>query len=79
MLVVGGAMTAARALHAQQPERSPTLFRFSTPGRAFHSASNRLALSGAACSSSFDATEILPSLTVVGALRHSVIPSLPMI
>ena len=38
----------------------------------------RLALSGAACSSSFDATAISPSLTVAGALRHSVIPSLPM-
>src|SRR6202022_1558003 len=44
--------------------RSPTFFRFSTPGKAFHSASNRLALSGAACSSSFDATAISPLLTV---------------
>ena len=48
-------------------------------GRAFHSATNRLALSGAARSSSFDATTISPSLTVAGAVRHSVIPSLPMI
>ena len=39
----------------------------------------RLALSGAACSSSFEATAISPSLTVAGALRHSVIPSLPTI
>ena len=29
--------------------KSPTFFRFSTSGRAFHSASDRLALSGAAC------------------------------
>ena len=38
-----------------------------------------LALSGATCSSSFDATAISPSLSVAGARRHSVIPSLPMI
>src|SRR6266404_3756763 len=37
-----------------------------------------LAMSGAACNSSFDATAISPSLTVAGALRHSVIPSLPI-
>ena len=38
-----------------------------------------LALSGAACSSSFDPTAISPSLTVAGALRHSAIPSFPKI
>src|SRR5436190_1657186 len=35
-------------------------------------------LGGAACSSSFDPTAISPSLTVAGALRHTMIPSLPM-
>src|SRR6202035_5244609 len=59
--------------------RSPTFFRFSTPGRAFHSASKRLALSGAARSSSFDATALSPSLTAAGAVWHSVIPLFPMI
>ena len=32
----------------------------------------------AMCSSLFDATAISPSLTVAGALRHRVIPSLPI-
>ena len=47
-------------------------------GQSVPQASNRLALSGAACNSSFEATAISPSLSVAGALRHSVIPSLPM-
>ena len=51
--------------------REAPRLRFSTPGSAFHSASNRLALSGAACSSSFDATAISPLLTVAGAVRHA--------
>jgi alpha-D-ribose 1-methylphosphonate 5-triphosphate synthase subunit PhnL len=58
--------------------RSPTFFRFSTLGRAFHNANSRLPLSGAACSSSFEVTAISPSVTVAGASRDSVIPSLPM-
>src|ERR1700719_2929016 len=59
--------------------RSPTFPRFSTPGRAFHSARSRLPLSAAACSSSFEATTISPSSTVAGGSRQRVIPSLPMI
>jgi hypothetical protein len=35
-------------------------------------------LENSACSSSFDATAISPSLTALGASRHSVIPSLPI-
>ena len=57
---------------------TPTFLRFSTPGRAFHSASSRLPLSGAACNSAFDATTISPSLTTAGGSPHSVIPSLPI-
>jgi hypothetical protein len=45
---------------------------------AFHSASSRLPLSGAACNSSFDATATSPSLTVAEAPRHNLIPSLQM-
>jgi hypothetical protein len=58
--------------------RSPTLLRFSTPGSAFHNASSRFPVSGAACNSSFDTTAISPSFAVAGASQHSVIPSLPM-
>src|SRR5215472_4366546 len=46
--------------------RSPTLRLLSTPGSAFHNAKSRLPLSGAACSSSFDATTISPPLTAAG-------------
>src|SRR6202022_4580752 len=42
--------------------RSPTFLRFSTPGRAFHSASSRLPLSRAACNSSLEATAPLKKL-----------------
>src|SRR5215471_13171358 len=58
--------------------RSPTFRLLSTPGSAFHNASSRLPLSGAACSSSFDVTTISPSLTLAGVLRQSTMPSLPM-
>ena len=73
----GKASIAGHSRSIRAP-RSPTVLRLSTPGRAFHSASSRLPLSGAACNSAFDATAISPSLTVAGASRHSVIPSLPM-
>jgi hypothetical protein len=59
------------------PRGHRPFLRFSTPGRAFHSANSCLPLSGAACNSS-DATAISPSLTVADASRQSVIPSLPM-
>src|ERR1700738_1073201 len=58
--------------------RSATFLRFSTPGRAFHSASSRLPLSRAACNSALEATAISPSLTAAGGSRHRGVPSLPM-